>query len=88
MRNTHHMIARMQQRNLPAGAVALTLGLGDWDGHSERVSVGCRDLDDFINELRRALKDAERLRRRGGATTVLDGETLITTYDRSGRGRR
>jgi hypothetical protein len=33
------------------------------------------------------LKDAERLHRRGGATVVLDGDTLITAYDRSQGGR-
>ena len=87
MRHTDHMTTRMQQRALPANAIALTLDLGDWNGRGDRVSVGWSDLEDHIRRLRRDLKDAERLRRRRGATVVLDGEVLITAYDRSQGGR-
>ena len=88
MINTKHMTVRMQHRSLPQGAVDLAIEIGEWNERGDRLSVGVDALDAYINTERRRLQVAERLRRRGGATVVLDGKDLITIYDRSRGARR
>lgn len=66
----------------------MTLNLGDWNGRGDRLSVGRNGIDDELRQLRRRIKELERLRRRGGATVVVVGENLITTYDQSWGGCR
>lgn len=83
MNATQHMTARMQQRSLSKRAISITLEIGEWNSRGDQISASVDDLDTYIDHQRALLQEAERLRRRGGATVVVDGETMITAYDRS-----
>lgn len=92
MIHTQHMMIRMQQRGLPQGTIDIILSFGEWNERGDQLTLGRRDLEDLLHEKRRQLKEIsrevkeiERLRRRGGGTVVIDGEVLITTYEKSKR---
>ena len=80
MNKTQHMVERMHSRNISQRVVDFVLSEGEWNGRGDRLMVGRRDLDGLIPQVRNLLKELERLRRRGGATVVLEGNTGITTY--------
>jgi len=94
MIHTQHMMTRMQQRSLPQETIDIILNFGEWNERGDRLTLSRRELDDLLQQKRRELKELgrevkeiERLHRRRGGTVVLDGEVLITAYDKSKRNR-
>lgn len=85
---THHMASRMQQRAISSYAVGLALELGEYDNNDGHIVLGVDVIDEEIRRLGWEMEEAKRLRRRGGVTVIADGDTLITTYDRSRKSRR
>jgi len=80
MQRTKHMTERMQQRGISQTIVDIVLAEGDWAQDGERFHVTRKHIDEVDRVLRRYLKELDRLRRRGGASVVIDGEVEITTY--------
>ena len=80
MQKTQHMAERMQSRNISERVVNLVLSEGEWNERGDRLTIGRRDLDGLIPQVRDLLGELERLRRKGGATVVLAGNAGITTY--------
>lgn len=77
---TKHMEDRMRQRGISDEMVGAILEMGEWNSRGDRLVLSGRAIEPLLQEKRDELKMLERLARRGGASLVLDGDTLITVY--------
>lgn len=84
---TKHAEDRMRQRGLSEDVVGTILELGEWNGRGNRLELPQKVLGSLLQQKRSELKLLERLARRGGASVVMAGETLITVYSNTKRMR-
>lgn len=82
---TKHMEDRMRQRGISDQMVGAILELGEWNNRGDRLELPEKAIGPLLQEKRSELKMLERLARRGGASLVLDGDTLITVYPNTKR---
>lgn len=84
---TKHAEDRMRQRGFSKDVVGTILELGEWNGRGNRLELRQKVLGSLLQQKRNELKLLERLARRGGASVVMEGETLITVYPNTRRVR-
>jgi len=82
---TKHMEDRMRQRCISDEMVGAILELGEWNARGDRLELPGKAIVPLLQQKRDELKLLERLARRGGASLVLDGDTLITVYSNTKR---
>ena len=85
--HTKHIEDRMRQRGISNEMVGAILELGEWNNRGDRLELPEKAIGSLLQEKRNELKLLERLARRGGASLVLDGGTLITVYQNTKRMR-
>lgn len=82
---TKHMEDRMRQRGISKEMVGAILELGEWNARGDRLELPKKAIGPLLQQKRDELKMLERLARRGGASVVVDGDTLITVYPNTKR---
>ncbi len=82
---TKHMEDRMRQRGISEEMVGAILELGEWNARGDRLELPKKAIGPLLQQKRDELKLLERLARRGGASVVVDGDTLITVYPNTKR---
>lgn len=85
--HTRHMNDRMRQRGISSEMVGAIFKLGEWNARGDRLELPGKAIEPLIQQKRDELKVLERLARRGGASLVVDGDTLITVYPNTKRMR-
>ncbi|VVM75199.1 hypothetical protein [Pseudomonas fluorescens] len=83
--HTAHLQNRMRQRGISEAMIGAILTLGDWNARGDRLVLPERAIAPLLQQKREELKMLERLARRGGASLVIEGETLITVYSNTKR---
>ena len=83
--HTAHLQDRMRQRGISEAMIGAIFALGDWNARGDRLVLPERAITPLLQQKREELKMLERLARRGGASLVIDGETLITVYSNTKR---
>ncbi|BBG91783.1 DUF4258 domain-containing protein [Aeromonas caviae] len=79
MERTHHIKQRMTQRGISKRMVELVLNYG-YVEHDKYV-LRPKDAERIVAELQEDLRDMKKILDKGGVAVVVDGETLITTYN-------
>ncbi|WP_146241902.1 hypothetical protein [Pseudomonas jessenii] len=82
---TAHLQNRMRQRGISEAMIGAILTLGDWNARGDRLVLPERAIAPLLQQKREELKMLEQLARRGGASLVIEGETLITVYSNTKR---
>ncbi len=85
--HTRHMEDRMRQRGISEEMVGTILEVGEWNARGDRLELPKRAIEPLLRQKRDELKMLERLARRGGASVVVDDDTLITVYPNTKRVR-
>jgi|UniRef100_UPI004047ED2B hypothetical protein len=85
--HTRHMEDRMRQRGISDEMVGAILEVGEWNARGDRLELPKKAIGPLLQQKRDELKMLERLARRGGASVVVDGDTLITVYPKTKRVR-
>ena len=85
--HTRNMEDRMRQRGISEEMVGTILEAGEWNARGDRLELPKRAIEPLLRQKRDELKMLERLARRGGASVVVDGDTLITVYPNTKRVR-
>lgn len=83
--HTKHMEDRMRQRGISDEMVGAILEVGEWNARGDRLELPKKAIGSLLQQKRDELKMLERLARRGGASVVVDGDTLITVYPNTKR---
>lgn len=83
--HTAHLQDRMRQRGISEAMIGAILTLGDWNARGDRLVLPERAIAPLLQQKREELKMLERLARRGGASLVIEGETLVTVYSNTKR---
>lgn len=84
--NTRHAQERIGQRGFGGGLIDIVKYFGEWVG--DRQILTTRELDRIIAQQHSFLKRLERLRAKGGATTVHGkSDELITVFANAARRR-
>lgn len=83
--HTAHLQNRMRQRGISEAMIGTILTFGDWNARGDRLVLPKRALTPLLQQKRKELKMLERLERRGGASLVIEGKTLITVYSNTKR---
>ena len=82
---TAHLQNRKRQRGISEAMIGAILTLGDWNARGDRLVLPERAIAPLLQQKREELKMLEQLARRGGASLVIEGETLITVYSNTKR---
>lgn len=83
--HTAHLQDRMRQRGISEEMLGAILNLGDWNARGDRLVLQERAIAGLLKQKREELKMLERLARRGGASLVITGKTLVTVYSNTKR---
>lgn len=83
--HTAHLQDRMRQRGISEAMIRAIITFGDWNSRGDRLVLPKRAITPLLQQKREELKMLERLARRGGASLVIEGETLITVYSNTKR---
>jgi len=86
VKTTRHFSKRMSQRGISRDMVSVVRQYGALDGN--KVVLGRRAAGQAISELMTQLRTLKKIQDKGGLVIVEDGESLITTYNFSGRARQ
>lgn len=88
MNQTQHFQARMQQRAMSPEMVDMILLLGRNNGRGDLILLGNKELDQALGKLAQIRRTLEKMRNRGGAGVALDGNRLITVFNRTKKFKR
>jgi DNA transposition AAA+ family ATPase len=81
METTKHMHQRMAQRGISRAMVDLVLAFGEES--SDRCTLGRDEARRLLAELQALMRITKKVLDKQGVTVVLQGNALITTYNRS-----
>lgn len=84
MNATQHSKERMAQRGISRSMVKYVLMNGTCE--QDKVMIGKREALRMLEDLRNEERLLKRILDKGGIVVVAEGNTVITTYNRRGRG--
>lgn len=76
---------RMRQRNIDSKVVDIVLSIGELNKRGDKMQLSKKEICVEIKKEREKINILENLLKRGGATVVTDGNTLITVYTNTKR---
>ena len=80
MECTHHFKQRMTQRGISKRMVDLAIDYGKLESNDKYV-LRQKDAVKLLSELQDSLRHLKKIIDKGGVTVVVNGESLITTYN-------